>query len=297
MRETLLLLVAGALVMAVEARADADLVTRSIAVSDSVLAAMDPFASFWDEAAPAEVVAIGQAVTTPSLLDAPPVALEVRGVQNGRWIALRIAWPDSTRDASVEVSRFSDQVAVQWPVSLDPGVSPFMGTPHDPKGRVHIVHWKAIWQDDIDHGYQDVQTLHPHFWSDLYYMAAQDLYPFPVAKSFNSPEARVALMGVYAGNPVSQPQRSTPVEDLMAEGFGTLTTQPRQNCFGRGVWKDGHWNVVIARPLTTDDPLDAPLSLGREIPIAFAVWDGTGKNVGARKRFVPWITMILEPPK
>lgn len=280
-----------------QAGAEADLTARFEDLPDTVIVACDPAASWWEGARPVEVVTVGQTITTPSFLDADPLTLTVRAVHNGRWIAFLIEWPDTTRDASVEVSRFCDQVAIQWPVSLDPGVSPFMGNPGDPAGRVHIVHWKAIWQDDIDHGYQDVQALYPRFWSDLYYMATQDLYPYPVARSFNSPEARVALMGIYAGNPVSQPQRATPVEDVMAEGFGTLTTQPRQNSFGRGAWSAARWRVAIARPLVTDDPLDAPLEIGREIPTAFAIWDGALKNVGARKRFAPWLMMALEAPR
>ena len=284
----------GALGFAAPAWPQPDLTARFETLADSTVAACDPAAAHWDSCGAAESVLIAQAITTPSLLDAPPLALSVRAVHNGRWIAFRLEWADTSRNASVEVSRFSDQVAMQWPISLDPDVSPFMG---NPGGRVHIVHWKAIWQDDLDKGYQDVQVLHPNFWSDFYYMGAQELYPFPVARSFNSPEARVALMGIYAGNPVSQPQRPTPVEELMAEGFGTLTTQPRQNAVGRGVWTEGHWRVVIARPLVSDDPLDAPLGLGREIPTALAVWDGAIRNVGARKRFAPWLTLFLEAPR
>lgn len=285
----------AALLAASRAGAEADLTARYQALPDSTLAACDPAAAWWESCAPYEATLMPQTITTPSLLDAEPITVSVRAAHNGRWFALRLEWADSTRDANVEVDRFCDQVAVQWPVSLDPGVSPFMGTHGDPKGRVHIVHWKAIWQDDLDKGYQDVQALHPNFWSDLYYLSRQEVYPYPVAQSFNSPEARAALMGIYAGNPVSQPSRPTPVEELMAEGFGTLTTQPRQNGTGRGVWMDARWRVVIARPLVTDDPLDAPLASGRELPTAFALWDGSAKNVGARKRFAPWATLTLEP--
>jgi hypothetical protein len=282
---------------AASARADADLIAGFLTAPDSALTTCDPDVAWWEHCATYDVTVIPQTVTTPSLMDAEPDVISVRAVHNGRWVAFRLEWADSTRDASVEVSRFSDQVAIQWPISLDPGVSPFMGNPGDPAGRVHIVHWKAIWQDDLDKGYQDVQALHPNFWSDFYYMLAQEPYPYPVARSFNSPEARVALMGIYAGNPVAQPQRPTPVEELIAQGFGTLTTQPRQNSVGRGVWSDGRWRVVFARPLVTDDPADAPLQVGRELPTAFALWDGAIKNVGARKRFAPWITLVLELPR
>ena len=43
----------------------------------------------------------------------------------------------------------------------------------------------------------------------------------------------------------------TPVEQAMAEGFGTLSTQKQQDARARGAYEDGRWTVVITRPLDT----------------------------------------------
>ena len=83
--------------------------------------------------------------------------------------------------------------------------------------------------------------------------------------------------------------RTTPVEELTAEGWGTLTHQDQSATTGKGAWKDGRWAVVFTRPLTTDDELD--YQFGGDMPqqVSFAVWDGSAGNVGGRKQWCNWI--------
>ena len=42
------------------------------------------------------------------------------------------------------------------------------------------------------------------------------------------------IVANQAANPMAEQRRSTPVEELLAEGFGTLTNQPRSATQGRG---------------------------------------------------------------
>jgi cytochrome b558/566 subunit A len=96
------------------------------------------------------------------------------------------------------------------------------------------------------------------------------------------------------GNPLSDPNRVTPVEDLSALGFGTLTHQKSQDVLGRGVWQNGRWNAVFSRPLASADPDDTQLAAGKASSVAFAVWNGSDQEVGARKQLSSWVTLQVE---
>ncbi|HLB05567.1 MAG TPA: ethylbenzene dehydrogenase-related protein [Thermodesulfobacteriota bacterium] len=62
------------------------------------------------------------------------------------------------------------------------------------------------------------------------------------------------------------------VENLSAEGFGTLTKSETQYLKGAGKYRDGEWVVVISRSLTAS--VADEIALGQTLPVAFAVWDG-----------------------
>jgi DMSO reductase family type II enzyme heme b subunit len=89
------------------------------------------------------------------------------------------------------------------------------------------------------------------------------------------------------GNLMSGP-REKAVEDLVAEGPGTLTRAATTTSEGRGEWTEDGWRVVISRPL--------PREFGGESPaqIAFAVWEGSRDEVGARKMRTGWISLAKE---
>jgi hypothetical protein len=273
-----------------------------INVPDGAFPAHDPLSPLWLRAPVTRVAQLPQNVTTPHL-EVPSVAwIDVRALHNGAQVAFLLRWPDTTRNASIDVDRFSDAVAIELPLNAAALPSFMMG---HTGGRVHIIHWKAIWQEDLDRGYQDVKSLHPNFWVDLYFFAEAgltlfaegELPRFPAAQSFKSPEALAQMSGAYVRNPVSILDRRVPVEEAMAEGFGTFTSQPRQDADGRGVWAADQWHVVISRPMVTEDSLDAQFSAGQESFIALAVWDGGQHNVGARKHYAPWVKLVFEEPR
>ena len=252
--------------------------------------------SIWKKAPVTRINVIPQNMTLPSLQTPTIQYINVRSLHNDNWIAFLLEWDDKTRDAVVDVNKFTDQVAVQLP--LDPKSLPafMMG---NKGGRVHIIHWKAIWQDDIEKGYRDVQTLHPNYWVDLYFFAEKPIYAegeFPLQPTtvdyFITPEALNYIPGAYARNPISIFHRTQPVEEAIAEGFGTFTTQPKQNAIGWGRWEKGVWKVIIAKQIVSDDPNDAPVP--EKTYIAFAAWNGSDKNVGARKHYAPWVELVVE---
>ena len=134
--------------------------------------------------------------------------------------------------------------------------------------------------------------MHPNYRADFYWFADGD-FPSPYATSLDNPQARQFMPAMAAGNPMADPGRERPVEELVAEGFGTATTVRDTISGANGHWKDGRWTVVFDRPLTSDDPIAAAMSAGKADALAFAVWDGTAKNVGGQKHFSNWIPVRL----
>lgn len=240
----------------------------------------------WKEAPSVAVQVNPQNMIAPALNAATVKELKVKSIHDGKNIAFLIEWIDSTRDAMVDVAKFSDQLAVQFPMDTASYPSFMMG---NEGGKVHIIHWKAIWQDDIEKGYRDVKDAHPNYWTDLYYFPDNKDSVYArntTVHDYQSKEGKNYMHGAYAGNPMSDFNRKNPSEEATAIGFGTLTTQKLQNATAWGVWENNTWKVLILRPLKSEDKEDA--LLGSANMVAFAVWDGNAKNVGAKKHYSTW---------
>ena len=239
----------------------------------------DPTAPIWKQSRPVNVAMLPQTVALPHN-DHPAIRqLSVRTVHNGGWIAFLIEWSDPTLSDRIVLDNFGDQLAVELPIETKgPPPSPMMG---NPGGRVNIMQWRAAFQHDIDKGPPTVRDLYPNAWADVYpdeILSASDARPYSGA------------LGIE--NPISR-GRASPVLDQMAEGWGTMTVKPDQHALGKGVWKDGMWRVVVTRPLVSDD-INAPrLEPGLRTFVAFAVWDGGGREVGARKAWASWVSLVV----
>ncbi len=237
-------------------------------------------ASFWKQAKPVAVPILPQTVATPIHPDNAVKELQARAVHNGQWLALLLTWKDPTRDDRIVTDEFGDQVAVEFPIEYNPDrlPSPMMG---NAGGRVNIVQWRAAFQRDMEQGEPEVKALYPN--------AVVDLYPDYVLRAT---DARPYMGALGVDNPISRPTLS-PVLDQMAEGWGTLTVKPDQHADGRGVWRDGRWTVVITLPMATESPNSPRLAPGGRTMVAFAVWEGGRREVGARKGWSAWVPLQL----
>jgi hypothetical protein len=165
-----------------------------------------------------------------------------------------------------------------------------MGGPEMP---VRILYWRALWQMDVDEGFQDVHHRYPGAWSDLYWFATGEP-PYALPEAFQDERSHEWLIPYSAGNPMADFLRDRPVEELTAEGFGSTTPLPQTSSNARGSWRDGRWTVVIDRPLDVSDSLSQRLIDGQVQSISLAVWDGEAGNAGGRKHWCPWIPFRLE---
>ena len=296
---------------------DAKIEIRSKSIKGEV--PLDPNSHVWDDVKHTIVGMGPQNLIAPGLVQGTVSNVKVRSVHNGKDIAYLLEWYDSTEnDTETMMDSFSDAVAMMFPVKSGAEPSFMMGDAENP---VQIIYWKAAWQKDIDQGYQDVKDAYPNVSYDYYPLVDNmvdakgnpivikdgETYK-PVApddRAVNTPigkytEAQKAFLpGLAVKNPRSRIDRTTPVEELNAIGFGTLTTQTGESkANGRGVRSFDYWKVVLTHPLKGDTSQDANLegNNGRFIT-AIAVWNGDKKNRAGRKNFSNggWVSLYIEP--
>jgi hypothetical protein len=251
----------------------------------------DPESKLWGKASAIFVPLSAQNVTRPMLLETRVKTVVVRALHNRSQIALLVEWADDTQDDSmVRVQDFRDAVAVQFPLMEG---QPFfcMG---QQGGDVNIWHWKADWQADIA-ARQDIETLYPNLHVDQ--------YPFadPNAGLAAGPATYLDanyLPALAAGNLFAAARHLSPVEDVIAGGFGSLTAQPAeaQNVQGYGVWVDSRWRVIFSRDLTSREAEDVQFATDKVYSVAFAAWDGANGERNGQKSASQWVSLQFGGP-
>lgn len=229
-------------------------------------------------------------------------AVSMKVVHNGREIAFLLEWEDWEVNSSVlRHQDFTDAAAIMF--SLSPG-RPLSTQPHftmgDKGGPVNLWYWRLDRQMDLA-GFQDIEKVYPDMVSDDYQLETVR-YPKDTELPGHLPVASapahdpVFITGWGSGNLVSIPLRPSAIEDLNAEGFGTLTAQPLadQNVKGQGLYVAGRWKVLFAREFRSKGPFDVQLKAGGKFPIAFAVWDGSKGDRDGQKAVTTWYVLRLE---
>ncbi len=224
-----------------------------------------------------------QDLVEPRQLKATTQKVTVQAISDGRRIAFRLTWKDGSKNDLPGSARFSDACAVQLPADTHTGVpDPQMGHTKRP---VEIAYWRASWQAVVNGRKDTIKALYPN--------ASVDHYPFEAHSLKKRPAHQKAMAKRYAparalGNRMGGP-RTQPVQDLIAEGPGTLHPAPKRQSVGSGRRAGQGWAVVIERPL--------PVGLRQghtRTHIAFAIWDGGHREVGARKMRSGWIPISIK---
>lgn len=248
---------------------------------DGAIPLEDPDAAAWRGAARVRVPLAAQQLVPPYLDRTGVVGLDARALYNASQIAFLVEWDDDELDDLDGIRRYHDAVAIQLPARA--GASPPAITMGAPGSPVHILQWRATWQRDIDSGGRTgVDEIYPEVVHDV---MPDDVLPRDVAQLY--------WVGREAGNPLSQTFRTTPVEEIVAEGFGSVTHLPDQTANGHGVHAEGRWRVAVSLPYHREGVGD-PLAPGTSWPVAFAVWLGSQENRGGRKHFADWQTLVVE---
>lgn len=274
----LLVLTAGALL--VSCAAEQPILTTEVVAVERDAVALDPADPAWNDAPEFAGALLLQDLVDPRLMEASTPEVRVRAMTDGRTLAFRLAWADATLDDLPGNARFSDACAVQLAPGGDADLpAPQMGEP----GRgVEIAFWRASWQASVDGRPDSIQAFHPRATVDHYPFEAESLKPG--SKEQREMESRYAPARAV-GNPISIPP-TNPVQTLLAEGPGSLRPDPDGRAEGKGLRSEDGWIVVIARPVPP------ALSSGERGQVAFAVWEGSHEEVGARKMRTGWVALL-----
>lgn len=238
----------------------------------------------------------GVAVETLSLMVQPMAlprpktlttsSMQVQAVHDGKSIAFRMRWKAEKKSEAGRLAVFSDAVAIQFPVKDVAATPIMMGAKENP---VHIFHWRAQYQKDHEVGKPEMKDLYPNMNTDMYPMEFKDSGH---VQGLTDKKREVYSPGKVAGNPQSY-AKSSAVDEIIAEGFGSSSVVENKASIGHGTWNDGEWTVVISRPMKREEGsvLDPKKSTG----VAFAVWQGAKQEVGSRKCLtLAWIPLVWE---
>lgn len=260
----------------------AQVATPEVNVAQVKEITLDPNAGVWD-AVPLHISKmILQDLVEPRLMEPSTPEVNVKAMTDGTEIAIRLEWTDGTQSDMPGPRHFIDGCAVQFPAKIDPNVpAPQMG---EVGKSVEISFWRADWQAIIEGRADAITSIYPNATVDHYPSEAKTLEADPQAQADTAMRfAPARALGNRRAGP-----RDQPVEDLIAEGPSTLSPAANAVSKGKGVRTKTGWAVVISRPMPAGFTMTMPSQ------IAFAVWEGSHTEVGARKMRTGWVPLILK---
>jgi hypothetical protein len=285
MRKNLLIPLLAVLVLVPACQKKTKPSTPDVRVVTRATVPTDPNDPAWTDAPVHLAPLILQDMVEPRQLKATTAQVQVQAISDGSRVAFRLNWTDPTKDDSPKPAHFSDACAVQLPAKVQTDVpAPQMG---EAGKTVEISYWRASWQAMADGRPDTVKEIYPG--------ASVDHYPFEAPSLPKDSDAQKEMAARYAparalGNTMAGP-RKKPVEDLIAEGPGSLTPAPAGTSDGKGKRTDTGWTVVLSRQLP------GGLSPAGRSQVAFAVWEGSQQEVGARKMRTGWVQIVMETEK
>ena len=223
-----------------------------------------------------------------------PEELSVRAVHDGEELALLLIWSDPSYDhTAIRPQDFRDAAAVEFSMTPDP---PFFAM-GERGSKVNLWMWKSERQADMDLAFQELDSIYPNIGIDSYpnFLRSPLEQPTRHALTLESDPTYVTAWG--AGNIVSDPTRGQAAEDLTAEGFGTLRARPRvdQSVEATGLHRSGSYRIIFKRRLARQGEDGVDLRPGRQVPVAFAVWNGSAGDRDGKKSVTIWQELLIEP--
>jgi DMSO reductase family type II enzyme heme b subunit len=271
-----------------------------------------------------------QMITNPMWPNPQTKYVFVKAATNGKEIAIHLEWTDPTRnDIMVRSQQYKDQAALMFPVNQSGEEPPFTMGGEGERVNIWQwkATWDKEGAGSAGNSaMQDVEDYYDYMamGSGGYYMFEPDgnlkLSSELKSGQSGSKDSRgkgnvhnggvqsiakrgsMVDFGMGKNEGVYNPGRAThnilsdasmrrsPIEDLNAEGFSTLTTQAQQDVDGKGNWSNNRWSVVFKRTLKTKDANDTQFS-GGKTPMAIAIWNGGNKERNGQKAVTQWQTL------
>ena len=255
--------------------------TPEVVAISAVTLPVDPGDAVWQTAPEHVATLLLQDLVEPRLMKPSTTVVRVRALANASEIAFRLEWADGQINDLPGAGRFPDACAVQVPQEAAVNTpDPQMGQPERP---VEIAYWRADWQATVNGRDDTIQALYPNATVDHYPFDARPLEP---GSDTQRQMARRYAPADAAGNRRGGLRQSA-VEDLVAEGPGTLSPAPSTTSRARGVRTPAGWAVVISRRMP-----DGLAPRARTV-VAFAVWEGAAKESGSRKMRTGWVGLSI----
>jgi hypothetical protein len=223
-----------------------------------------------------------------------PEELTVRALHDGKELALLLVWADETHDhTAIRPQDFRDAAAVQFSLNSDP---PFFAM-GEKANFVNIWMWKSERQADMRPAFQELEKIYPNIGIDSYPNLLRSPLEQPMGQALTLESDRTFVTGWGAGNIVSDPELKSPVEDLVAQGFGTLKARPPidQTVIAKGVYSVGSYRVLFRRELRQRGKNAVRFRVGSTVPVAFAVWNGSAGDRDGKKSVTIWQDLWLKP--
>ena len=230
---------------------------------------LDPASKAWDGISGVDVPLTAQ-TGTYAAGGGTVQTVNVRALHYNGSMYFRVTWKDGTADQStIRAEDFADAVALEFPAKSAATVpSVCMG---QADAGVNIWHWRA----DSNAGLKNP--------ADVYANALVDGYPFLDSLFFTAREAK---------NPFANPDLG-PVQSLISQTFGELTTAATQDVAGLGARTADGWSVVFSRPFQSVNVSYAEFAAGGRTDMAVAVWDGANDERNGRKSISQFITLSV----
>lgn len=243
----------------------------------------------WKNAKLATISLTAQPMALPKPDKTQTKEIRVQALSDGKFIQFRLQWEDSEKSEAGPLGKYSDGVALQFPAIEGNPPPVFMGAKGKP---VHIFHWKAQYQKDIERGRkEEITDIYPNANLDMYTMDYKD---YGKLHEISESAKRQYMPGQAAGNPQSYSKLG--IDEILAEGFGTSAVMEQHLSMAFAEWKNGVWTVIVTRPL--EYKKGSKLKPAGKNFIAFAVWQGGKGEIGSRKSLtMSWVPLVFKPTK
>jgi len=221
-----------------------------------------------------------------------PEELTVRALHDGKEMAILLSWADGSHDATaMRPQDFRDAAAIAFALGADP---PFFAM-GQPGGGCNIWMWKSERQADLEPAFQDLEKVYPNIGIDSYPNLLRSPLEQPTRHALTLESDPTFVTAWGAGNIVADPTRRSAVEDLTAEGFGTLRARPPhdQKVSALGVHQTGAYHVQMRRALSGAGDDAVSLAPGTRVPVSFAVWNGAAGDRDGKKSVTIWQELLV----
>jgi mono/diheme cytochrome c family protein len=270
-----------------EQRAKAEMRRFRIVAARAAALPSHPDAGLWQAAPPVDIHMMPLWWRTDR-----PEELTVRALHDGKELAILLAWADDSHDATaMRPQDYRDAAAVAFALSADP---PFFAM-GQPGGGCNIWMWKAERQADLEPAFQDLERVYPNIGIDSYPNLLRSPLEQPTRHALTLESDPTFVTAWGAGNIVADPERLSAVEDLTAEGFGTLRARPAtdQKVAAQGVHETGAYRVQLRRALRGAGDGAVSLAPGARVPVSFAIWNGAAGDRDGKKSVTIWQELLV----